>query len=449
MVRIPARRQPGATIPSPFSPIGLIQRRVPQTGLWQNRDFMNLWGAETVAQFGSQITPVAIPLLAALTLDATPFQMGILMGASGVPVLLIGLIAGAWVDRLRRKPVMMAMDIGRAIALMAIPIAAMLDMLSITLLTVVSLLVGAQSVVFGAAYVSILPGLVERSELSDANGKLYSSMSVAQVAGPATAGSLVSLVSAPFVIVLNSLTYLGSAWFIGRIGREEAVEAPASAERHLWNEVREGFMSLFASPVLRATALSSATINLAGWMFLSVYVLYMTNDLGLSATGVGLVFASGGVGALIGSLLVPRLTRRFGLGQTLVWSAVGFGVFGLTVPLAILAPDYALPLVIFAECMQWMTLVVFNVVALSLRQSLTPNRMMGRVAASNQVLAQGMMPIGSFLGGVLGSVVGVQATLLVGVFGMFLAAVWVWFSPAIHIREMPQEPDAALVRVAG
>jgi MFS family permease len=194
--------------------------------------------------------------------------------------------------------------------------------------------------------------------------------------------------------------------------------------------------------------LSSATINLAGWMFLAVYVLYMTDDLGLTATGVGLVFASGGVGALIGSVLAPRLSDRFGVGRTLVWSAIGFGVFGLTVPMAILVPEYALPLVIFAECMQWMTLVVFNVLALSLRQSLTPNRMLGRVAASNQVLAQGMMPIGSFLGGVVGSLVSVQAALLAGVAGMFLAAAWVWFSPTIHIEEMPTEPDKELSGLA-
>ena len=196
MVRIcHQRRHP---VPNPSTVSNTIRSRfyVPSTGLWGNRDFMNLWGAETIAQLGAQVTPVAIPLLAALTLNATPFQMGILTAASGVPVLLIGLIAGAWVDRLRRKPIMMAMDIGRTLVLVAIPIAAWLGMLNIPLLAAVSFLVGAQSVVFNAAYVSILPSLVQRSECSDANGKLYSSMSVAQVAGPAAAGSLLALISA-------------------------------------------------------------------------------------------------------------------------------------------------------------------------------------------------------------------------------------------------------------
>ena len=253
MVRIIHLRPP-AHDPSTVSKPIRSRFHIPSTGLWGNRDFMNLWGAETIAQLGAHVTPVAIPLLAALTLDATPFQMGVLTAAGGVPVLLIGLIAGAWVDRLRRKPIMMAMDIGRALVLLAIPIAAWLGMLNIPLLAAVSFLVGAQSVVFNAAYVSILPSLVQRSEFSDANGKLYSSMSVAQVAGPAAAGSLVALISAPVVLILNSITYLGSAWFIRRIRTEEVVTT-GRAERHLAREVRDGFTALFASPVLRAISL--------------------------------------------------------------------------------------------------------------------------------------------------------------------------------------------------
>lgn len=159
-------------------------------GLWHNRDFMHLWGAETVSQFGSQITPVAIPPLAALMLDATPFEMGILAAASGVPVLVIGFVAGAWVDRPRRRPLMITMDIGRAIALLVIPLAAWLDALSILLLVLVAVVTGTQTVIFNAAYASLLPNRVERSELADANGKLSTSMSISHVAGPAVTGTL-------------------------------------------------------------------------------------------------------------------------------------------------------------------------------------------------------------------------------------------------------------------
>lgn len=415
-----------------------------RSGLWANRDFMNLWGAETVSQLGSQITPVAIPLLAALTLDATPFQMGVLAAASGLPVLVVGFVAGAWVDRLKRRPIMLAMDIGRAITLLAIPFAAVIDALSIELLMIVSLLAGMQTVFFNAAYASILPVLVGRSQLAEANGKLHVSMSVSQVAGPALAGSLVSLVSAPVVILIDAVTFLCSGWFIGRIRVDEPAPARSHDDRHFWREVREGFDTLWASPVLRATTASSATINFSGFLFLAVYVLYMTDDLGLSSTGVGLVYAAGGVGSLIGSLVAPRVAKRFGVGRTIVWSAISFGGFGLLVPLAILVPDHALPLIVVAELIQWMTLVVFHVIRLSVRQSLTPDRLQGRVAASDQVLAGGMQPVGSFLGGVIGSWYGVQTALIVGVIGMFLAAAWVWRSPTASLRTMPGEPDPAL-----
>jgi predicted MFS family arabinose efflux permease len=409
-------------------------------GLWSNADFRHLWMAESISQIGSQIAPVAIPLLAALTLGATPFQMGLLAAASGIPVLLIGVLAGAWVDRLRRKPLMLATDIGRALTLLAIPVAAWLDVLSIPLLVAISLLVGAQTVLFNAAYVSILPALVKRHELADANGKLYASMSVAQVVGPALAGTLVGLVTAPIVMIINAITYLGSGAFIRRIEHDERDAQHDAPREHLLREVMEGFRALFGSPVLRAISLSSATINLAGWVFLAVYVLYMTEDLHLSATGVGLVFAAGGVGSLIGSMLSARLGQRFGVGRTLMWSAILFGVFGLAVPVAILVPTIALPMVILAECLQWLTLIVFNVLALSLRQTRTPNHLLGRVSASNQVLAQGMMPIGSLLGGVIGSAWSVQAALLLGVGGMFLAAGWVIWSPVPGIAHLEVSP---------
>lgn len=398
---------------------------------------MNLWGAETVSQFGSQITPVAVPLLAALTLDATAFEMGLLAAASGLPLLVVGFVAGAWVDRLKRRPIMLAMDIGRAITLLAIPIAAVLDSLSIELLMAVSLLAGVQTVFFNAAYASILPVLVGRAQIADANGKLYSSMSISQVAGPALAGSLISLISAPAVLLIDAMTFLCSGWFITRISDKEAAPDLARRDRHFWREVREGFQTLFASPILRATTASSATINLSGFLFLAVYVLYMTDDLGLSSTGVGLVYAAGGVGSLLGSISAHRLSQAIGVGRTLLWSAVAFGTFGLAVPLAILVPDHALPLIVFAEFMQWMALVVFNVIRLSLRQALTPDRLQGRVSASNQVIVGGMQPIGSFLGGVIGSLFGIHAALIVGCAGMFLAAAWVWLSPTADLKEMP------------
>lgn len=415
--------------------------------LWQNPDFLHLWTAETISQFGSQISIVAIPLLAVFMLHATPFEMGLLATAGSLPFLLIGLVAGAWVDRLPKRPLMIATDLGRSFCLMLIPVSAALDLLSFWLLLAISFSVDVLSVFFNAAYAALLPRIVHRDQLTAANGRLLGSASIAQVVGPALGGVFVAVVSAPVTMLLNAATFLGSGWFIGKIRFDETTTTAAAhpAGRHLGREIREGLHALVASPVLRSITASTAMNNLAGYIFLSVYVLYMTEDLGLSTEGVGLVYAAGGVGALIGSVLASPLTTRFGAGRTIVWSSVAFGAGGVTVPLAILAPNHALPLVVFAEFAQWLALLVFNTNRIALRQALTPDRLQGRVSASSQVLTGGMQPIGSFLGGVIGSVWSVQAALLVGVFGMFLAFLFVWFSPTREIQTLPHEPDDALL----
>jgi predicted MFS family arabinose efflux permease len=211
-------------------------------------------------------------------------------------------------------------------------------------------------------------------------------------------------------------------------------------------EIRQGIRVLISSPILRALTGSEATIVLGGYIFLAIYPLFMVESLGLSAQEVGLVYAAGGIGGLAGSLLTTSIVRKLGTGHTIVWFATLFGVFGLAVPLAVFVTGYALPLVVFAEFAQWMMLVVFNITSGSLRQSLTPDHLLGRVVASDQVLGSGLQPVGAFMGGVLGQIFGVQTALLIGVAGMFLAGWWVFRSPVREIREMPTEPDHTLDR---
>ena len=449
--------------PSPSGPAARLKSvaaaRLPRVdaegrpALWANRNFLDLLSADAMAQVGSQLAVVAIPLLAVGTLHASAFEMGLLGATGTLPYLLLGLVAGAWVDRLPKRTVMLAADLARGGLILAIPLAAALGMLSIGLLLAIAFLVGLLSVFFNAAYGALLPRLVRRDQLTDANGKLFGIQSVAQVIGPALGGSLVGFVSAPVTMLVNAAGFLGSGWFIRRIDR--TVDAPAAAGAsetagapHLGREIREGLHALVASPVLRSITASQAAINLAGYIFLGVYVLYMKEDLHLSDRGVGLVFAAGGVGAVIGSTIAAPLAARFGSGRTIVWSSVAFGAGGVTVPLAILAPAHALPLVVFAEFAQWLALLVFNTNRLALRQALTPDRLQGRVAATSQVLTMGMQPVGSLLGGVIGSVWSVQAALVVGVAGMLLAFLFVWFSPTRDIHDLPAEPDPTLVREA-
>ncbi|HYH12822.1 MAG TPA: MFS transporter [Thermomicrobiales bacterium] len=412
--------------------------------LWSQPDFVRLWSGRAVSQFGTQISLVAIPLYAVLALDASPLQMGLLAAAAGIPRLLIGFIAGAWVDRLRRRPIMLVADFGRALTMATIPLAVLIGIESFALLMVVELLMGVFTVFFQASWAPYLPGLVGRGQLASANSKMIASNSVAQVAGPSLAGTLVGVLGAPVTLALDAMSYLWSAIFISRIEHEEPAPEPPTEERSLLREMRQGLQVLVTSPLLRALTGSHATIILAGHLFLAVYPLYMLNVLDLSARGVGLIYAAGGVGGLFGSLITTWTIRRIGTGQTIVWSAVLFGVFGLTIPMAVLAPAYALPLVLFAEFAQWMTLVVFQIAEGSLRLAVTPDRLLGRVAASDQVLSNGLQPVGAFLGGVLGELFGVQEALLIGVAGMFCAGAWVWWSPVREIGAMPTEPDPSL-----
>lgn len=414
--------------------------------LWQNSNFLHLWSAETVAQFGSQLSLVAIPLIAAITLHANALEMGILAASGQAPRLLIGFFAGAWVDRLRRQPIMKAMDFGRALTYLIIPIAAMMDALTFEVLLVVAIVGGCQAVFFDAAWSAIIPHLVERKHLSDANGKLMSSVSLAQILGPALAGTLIAWLSGPMVMTITAVTFALSGFFITQIRTTEPRRARSETQSsRILAEVREGFQELLGSDLVRPLTTSAAVLNFGGFIFLSVYVLYMADDLGLSSTGIGLVFASGGAGALVGSLMAAPLARRFGVGPTILGGALVFGTGNLLVPLAIVIPDYALPLIVAAETIAWLSLQIFNINRFSLRQALTPDHLLGRIASSTMTIIGGVQMLGSLLGGIIGQVFSVHTALIVGTIGMFIAAWWIWDSPIPAIRDMPEQPEVSFI----
>ena len=431
--------------PSPSQPPRWLPAGIRNDHLWNHGDFVRLWFGKSISQFGTQISLVAIPLYAVLALNASPLEMGILAAAAGIPRLLLGFIAGAWVDRLRRKPILLITDVLRAATVATIPLSVLFGVESLTLLIAVQLVMGVLTSFFQAAWVPFVPSLVGRKHLPSANSKMVASSSVAQVAGPSLSGAMIGVLGAPFTFTLDAATYLWSALFIWRIRHQEPLPVSTGPRRSLRWEIGEGLSVLVRSPILRALTGSNATIVLAGHLFLAIYPLFMLEKLGLSATGVGLVYAAGGIGGLLGSIVTPRIITLVGTGRTIVWSAVLFGVFGITIPMAVLVPDHALPLVVFAEFAQWMMLVVFEITEGSLRQSITPDRLLGRVAASDQVLANGLQPIGAFLGGALGQTLGVQTALLIGVAGMFCAGAWVFWSPVRHIDTMPTEPDEHLM----
>jgi MFS family permease len=410
-----------------------VIRDVPDQGLsgslLKNPSFVRLWVGDTIAQFGAQITLLTLPLIAVLTFSASPWQMGLLSAAMTAPSLLIGLFVGVWVDRMRRRPLLVIADLGRAITLMVIPALWMLDSLSVFVLFGVAIALGVGNVIFDVAYISFLPSLVRRDQLIEGNSKLEISASAAQVGGPAIAGVLTGWLGGPLVLAASGIAYLCSGALIQSIRNQENVPVRIGERTSMWLEMREGLSIVRNNRILGSLVLSSATLQFSGWMFLAVYVIYMANHLGLSAGQIGMVFAAGGVGAIIGATFASRIAKRLGPGATVVWATAAFGLGGLLVPGALLIPQLALPLVVACELLQWMALVVANVSSRSIRQVLTPDRLLGRVNATYRVLVSGMVPIGSLVGGLLGEIVGVPATLVIGVFGMLVAFLWLIPSP--------------------
>ena len=426
---------------------GLTRRS--HAGLWQDPEFLKFWAASAISDVGSQVSALALPLIAVLTLGATAWQMGLLSAAGSAPVLLVSLFAGVWVDRLRRRPVMIVADLARAGLLLLVPLASAFGILSIGMLYAVALLAGTFAVLFDVAFLAFIPSLVPDRQLIDANSKIETTSSMAQVAGPGVGGVLVSTLGAPFAVLIDALSFLGSALFLLRTRVTEARPAAPAGRVSVFAEIREGLEVVVHHPILQALARCSATTSLFAAMFNSVYVLYMTRDLGLGPVAVGLVFATGGVGSLAGALVAGRAARRYGPGPVMLYSVLLFGLTGLAVPFAVLVPRVALPMVVGSEFAQWMAIVVYYVNAVSVRQAIATTRLQGRIHATMRFLARGVFPIGSLIGGALGSMISVPLTLVVAAFGFLLAFVWLLLSPVRSLRAMPKSEQAAPVPAPG
>ncbi len=414
------------------------------TGLWLNRDFGKLWVGQTVSEFGSRITREGLPLTAVLTLGASPVQMGVLSALSTAPILVIGLLAGAWVDRLPRRPILIASDVGRALVLATVPLAALLGILGMPQVYVVAVLAGILTVFFDVAYRSFLPSLVTRDELMEGNSKLAASSSVAEVGGPPLAGVLIQLLTAPIAILFDAVSFVVSAVSIWMIRVAEPPHAP-EAQPNLVREVREGIAVIVHDPILRALTGSGATRAFFGAFFGTLYSLFAIRDLGIQPGPLGFLIGLGGVGSLVGAVLVGPTVRRLGLGPTLVWTLFVGGVIGLCVPLAGGLTAYAVPLLAAAQLFGDGLLTIYLIVGLSLRQTIVPHALLGRATASVNVVLGGMTLVGSLLAGVLAERIGMRTALLLAMSGSILSVLWLLFSPVrgLHEHSVPVEDSAS------
>lgn len=410
----------------------------PSPSLWRHPDFLRLWAGQSISELGSTITRDALPLLAVLTLNATTVQMGFLGALGGLPVLVFGILAGVWVDRLRRKPVMMIADLGRAILLGLIPLCAVLGVLRIELLYVLIVLAGLLGVFFDTAYQAYLPTLVERGQLVEGNSKLALSSSVAEIGGSGLAGVLVQMAGAPAAILLDALSFLASAGSLALIRQPEPAPVRREAQDSVLKEAADGLKAVSERPELRAMFGAAATLNFLGSMIGPLYSLYAIRVLGLSPAALGLTIALGGVSSFLGALLAEPALRRFGLGRVLSGVLVLYSLTTLLIPLGAFFPGRGLLFLAASQLFGDALRTVYGIHSVSLRQAITPEHLLGRVNASLELVSKGLAPIGALVGGVLGAVLGVQGTLFVAALNGVLAGLWILFSPVVRMKVLPQ-----------
>jgi MFS family permease len=393
---------------------------------------MKLWIGQTISEFGSNITREGLPLTAVILLAATPEQMGLLTAISSLPVLLIGLFAGVWIDRHRRRPVMIITDLGRMLILLSVPAFALAGMLSIEFLYVVAVVTSILSLFFEVAYRSVLPSLINRENLLEGNTKLATTASLAEIGGPAVAGLLVQWISAPLAIFFDAISFVFSAVSTALIRTPEPPPSSHTENTSVWREIVQGFGVIASQPTLRTLAIGAGLRAFFGSMIGTLYALYAIRVLGLTPGTLGFLIAAGGVGALTGALLASRLPRRFGLGNTLTGALLVSAGINLLIPSAMGTPLAAAGILIVGQLIGDAAMMVYEVNEISLRQMLVPNRLLGRANASIGFLTQGIAPVGALVAGVIAGTSGERWTLWIAVFGILCTAIWTWLSPVRH-----------------
>jgi len=406
-------------------------------GLWRNPEFVKLWGSLTITAFGAQIANLALPLTAAVMLHATPWQMGVLVALETLPFALVSLHAGVLIDRMRKLPIVIAADIGRGVALLAIPAAAFTGTLSIEILYAVGFLCGVQNVVGGAAYQVLLAQMAGRNRLVEANAKVALGETSSALIGPGLAGGLIQLVTAPFTMLLSAVTFFVSALMLRRVrvAHDVAVTGPRSS---VTAEIHDGLKLVWNNRTLLALAWLAGLWQILHHMQIAVLILFATRELGLSAGAIGLTYVFAGVGCVVASACAQRLSARFGVGPVIVHglalTALGWQMFGLIsgpVWLATIALGFAMLLFDFGA-------ILYGINYLALRQAITPDRLLGRMTATMRFLTVAAAPLGSLAGGALATEIGLRNTLLtIGVLGILLVAGTVLWSPVRRHREMP------------
>ncbi|WP_312118056.1 MFS transporter [Brevibacillus reuszeri] len=403
--------------------------------LLHHKDFRTFWLSHTATQFGTQVALLGLPLVASLTLAASPLQMGILGALEYAPFLLIGLFAGVWADRARRRPLLIVSNVGRALLLALIPLIAFLGILRMEWLYAIAFLTGVCTVFFDIAYQSYLPTLVSREQLVGTNSLLESSRSAAQMAGPGLSGVLIQMLSAPVTMLVTSLSFFLSALSLCFIKTEEPTPSRPDRARSLWQDIREGLQLSFSEPLLFGVIRCSAIFNFSWNMMFSVYVLYAISELHISSGWLGFVYGGMGVGFFLGAVLVHKAIQTFGMGPVVVGSAAIASCGGPFAPLALGTGSAAVFLLMMGQFFFGLGMSMWSISTLSLRQTIVPAHLQGRVNATVRFAAWGAYPLGSLAGGIIGDHFGMQIALFAGAAGLMIAVLTLLFTPFLKSKE--------------
>jgi MFS family permease len=426
--------------------------RRPTGGLWSHPDFLKLWTGQSISELGSQVSQLAIPWLAAVELHASPLAFSLLGVLGFLPFILFALPAGVWVDRLRRRQILIVGDSARAALLALIPILWAAGVLQIWHLLVLEFVIGIFTVFFDVAYQSYLPALIEREHLIDGNSKLQLTVSIAQIGGPTLSGTLIAAITAPYAIVVDAVSFaISSVFMIGMKHRENLPRQDAAEPRpHMWPQVKEGLAWVVGNKNLRAIAGCTGTSNFCSGLMFSIVILYMVRVLHLSSIQAGAVFAVGSAGSIAGALLANRLGKKFGVGSAIVFMAVIFSFGGLAYPLA--PTSFPLPLLMAGQLLFGFSAVAYNILQVSYRQAITPERLQGRMNAAMRWIVWGTIPLGTLAGGAIAQATSLHTAIWVGATLATPTFLWVLLSPLRSIKEMPEpvaEPTPAQAELEG
>jgi MFS family permease len=414
--------------------------------LWHEPDFLKLWAGQAVSHIGSWITLVGLPLMAAQLLNASPLQMGILSGVSAAAVLLFGLFAGAWADRVRRRPILIWADLGRAAVLGTIPLAAAFGRLTMSHLYLVAAGSAILSVFFDVSYQAYLPSLVSPENILEGNSKMSLSESIAGVVGPGLTGALVAAITAPMAILFDAVSFVGSAISVWLIRQPEPPPVP-SGTPHIGREILEGLRASWREPILRTLLLRASTSSVFLGFGSSLYILFAVRELRIGAVLLGLVIAVGGCSGLVGALTAGPIVRRIGFGRSLIGAALLSGVAGLLPPLAH-GPVAVCAAILAVAQLGDIAWSVYAIGELTLRQSIAPTCLLGRVNSAAHLTFRGVLPLGALAGGAIAQAIGLRPAMFVGAAGFLLSTLWLICSPIRRLRAVPAGPDAVRVQIA-